>query len=74
MDTGPSATCDDGFANLAPFESRAVADEVAFPVDCKDDCGERLHRAGLRPTRQRVMLGGLLFANGDRHVTAETLF
>jgi Fur family iron response transcriptional regulator len=27
----------------------------------------------LRPTRQRIALGTLLFANGDRHVTAEAL-
>lgn len=37
------------------------------------DTGERLRRAGLRPTRQRVTLATLLFANGDRHVTAEIL-
>lgn len=35
---------------------------------------QRLRDAGLRPTRQRVMLGELLFGSGDRHVTAETLF
>jgi Fur family transcriptional regulator, iron response regulator len=29
--------------------------------------------AGLRPTRQRLALGGLLFAGKDRHVTAEQL-
>jgi Fur family iron response transcriptional regulator len=28
----------------------------------------------LRPTRQRVGLGWLLFAKGDRHLTAEMLF
>jgi Fur family iron response transcriptional regulator len=33
----------------------------------------RLRQVGLRPTRQRVALGRLLFANGDRHVTAEGL-
>lgn len=32
-----------------------------------------LQRAGLRPTRQRMALAELLFAQGDRHVTAETL-
>lgn len=36
-------------------------------------CADRLRGAGLRPTRQRVVLGDLLFANGDRHVTAELL-
>ncbi|MBI1869191.1 MAG: transcriptional repressor [Methylocystis sp.] len=34
----------------------------------------RLQDAGLRPTRQRMALGGLLFGKGDRHVTAEKLF
>src|SRR5919106_1740193 len=32
-----------------------------------------LRGVGLRPTRQRVALTHLLFAEGDRHVTAETL-
>ena len=32
-----------------------------------------LRGAGLRPTRQRVALAHLLFAEGDRHITAETL-
>jgi len=32
-----------------------------------------LCEAGLRPTRQRVSLADLLFARGDRHVTAEQL-
>ena len=34
---------------------------------------ERLRHAGLRPTRQRVALGSLLFAGEDRHVSAEML-
>jgi len=34
----------------------------------------KLRQAGLRPTRQRLCLGWLLFGRGDRHVTAETLF
>jgi Fur family transcriptional regulator, iron response regulator len=33
----------------------------------------KLWAAGLRPTRQRMALGWLLFAKGDRHVTAENL-
>ncbi|MBS28296.1 MAG: transcriptional repressor [Alphaproteobacteria bacterium] len=33
----------------------------------------RLKSAGLRPTRQRLALGKLLFDAGDRHVTAEQL-
>jgi Fur family iron response transcriptional regulator len=34
----------------------------------------RLIEAGLRPTRQRLALGELLFGAGDRHVTAERLY
>jgi Fur family iron response transcriptional regulator len=34
---------------------------------------EKLRAAGLRPTRQRVALARLLFAPGDRHITAEAL-
>jgi Fur family transcriptional regulator, iron response regulator len=33
----------------------------------------RLRAAGLRPTRQRLLLAHLLLENGDRHVTAEQL-
>ncbi|MBX3445691.1 MAG: transcriptional repressor [Parvibaculaceae bacterium] len=33
----------------------------------------KLREAGLRPTRQRLALGRLLFDGGDRHVTAEAL-
>jgi Fur family transcriptional regulator, iron response regulator len=32
-----------------------------------------LQRTNLRPTRQRLALGALLFGAGDRHVTAEDL-
>jgi Fur family transcriptional regulator, iron response regulator len=39
----------------------------------KADLAEKLRAAGLRPTRQRLALGKLLFAEGDRHVTAELL-
>jgi Fur family iron response transcriptional regulator len=37
------------------------------------EAAERLRVAGLRPTRQRVELVGLLFADGDRHMTAESV-
>lgn len=33
----------------------------------------RVRDAGLRPTRQRVALAELLFAKGDRHLSAEEL-
>src|SRR5215217_2960792 len=35
---------------------------------------DKLRCVGLRPTRQRVSLGWLLFGKGDRHVTAESLY
>ncbi len=35
---------------------------------------QKLRRVGLRPTRQRVSLGWVLFAKGQRHVSAEMLF
>src|SRR5579862_8120906 len=33
-----------------------------------------LRKVKLRPTRQRMALGWLLFAKGDRHLTAEMLY
>ena len=32
-----------------------------------------LRQAGLRPTRQRMALAGILFAHGNRHISAESL-
>ncbi|MCL4768584.1 MAG: transcriptional repressor [Hyphomicrobiaceae bacterium] len=37
------------------------------------DLEQFLRRAGLRPTRQRLALGALLFGSEDRHATAEML-
>lgn len=34
---------------------------------------ERLRTAGLRPTRQRIALASLIYAQGDRHLSAEEL-
>jgi Fur family iron response transcriptional regulator len=45
-----------------PFSSRPFTDVL-----------KRLKEAGLRPTRQRLALGRLLFSGADRHVTAEQL-
>jgi Fur family iron response transcriptional regulator len=38
------------------------------------DVNEMLEAAGLRPTRQRMALGWLLFGKGPRHLTAEMLY
>ncbi|NJL07564.1 MAG: transcriptional repressor [Methylacidiphilales bacterium] len=37
------------------------------------DVRQMLKDSGLRPTRQRLALGWLLFAKGDRHISAEML-
>ncbi len=38
------------------------------------DIAQRLHQAGMRPTRQRLMLGHLILSRGHRHMTAEALY
>src|SRR5512143_1744685 len=38
------------------------------------DVNEMLASVGLRPTRQRMALGWLLFGKGARHLTAEMLY
>src|SRR3982751_2878770 len=38
------------------------------------DVKTMLRQVGLRPTRQRMSLGWMLFGKGDRHVTAEMLY
>lgn len=53
----------------AIMDSRA--DDSARVADAR--VSSRLKQAGLRPTRQRVALGALLFGEHDRHVTAEAL-
>ncbi len=42
------------------------------PLD-RNAIDQRVRNAGLRPTRQRVALAELLFAKGDRHLSAEEL-
>jgi len=41
--------------------------------DSASQATTRLRQHGLRPTRQRVDLAGVLFRDCDRHVTAESL-
>jgi Fur family iron response transcriptional regulator len=40
---------------------------------CQTGIELKLRRSGLRPTKQRIALAGLLFAKGDRHLTVEEL-
>jgi Fur family transcriptional regulator, iron response regulator len=42
-------------------------------AEARVSVSQLLRKAGLRPTRQRLALGALLFEGGDRHVTAELL-
>lgn len=53
--------------------------EQSYGADARQGCPfhdvrQKLRRVGLRPTRQRVSLGWLLFAKGDRHISAEMLY
>lgn len=58
-----------GAARAAVAETRGPVAEPRMPC-----VTAMMRRAGLRPTRQRLALGGLLFGKGHRHVSAETLF
>ena len=51
-------------------ETKAMTDQAATQRGPVADISKA---SGLRPTRQRLALGGLLFAGEDRHVTAEQL-
>lgn len=59
-------------APAPPPAPRPEVAEVARPEPVFD-CADLLRRHGLRPTRQRLMLGRLLFGAGGRHLTAEML-
>lgn len=61
---------------------RSARDKQAGPEDnimdvyatkMRNAVDKRVRDAGLRPTRQRVALAELLFAKGDRHLSAEEL-
>jgi Fur family iron response transcriptional regulator len=43
-------------------------------VETSESLVTLLRRAGLRPTRQRLALAGVLFGRGHRHVSAEQLY
>ena len=47
--------------------------ERAVAIEGLGGMAAELRRAGLRPTRQRVELGRILFAKGHRHISAEDL-
>ena len=67
----PSQNAKQAAARAALQPPRAAQPMQGCPVH---ELRAKLRMAGLRPTRQRVALGWLLFAKGDRHVTAEKLY
>ncbi|ACK52575.1 ferric uptake regulator, Fur family [Methylocella silvestris BL2] len=59
-------------------KSRRAADQQKAPLGQLRGCPfhelrVKFAATGLRPTRQRLSLGWLLFSRGDRHLTAENL-
>ena len=68
---------------MAPVRTRAhpkvdeTANRSSSPLKLTDkfchDVKALLRKVGLRPTRQRINLGWLLFGKGNRHITAEVL-
>ena len=55
-------------------EAASIADRTEMNGCPWHDVKEMLRQVGLRPTRQRMALGWLLFGKGDRHLTAEMLY
>src|SRR5919204_6935857 len=63
------------FTSMEAPERRAGAVSRAELTGCPwHDTKAMLRQVGLRPTRQRMALGWILFAKGDRHLTAEMLY
>jgi len=64
------------FANMAEAAERVPHPaERALLTGCPwHDVKAMLREVGLRPTRQRMALGWMLFGKGDRHLTAEMLY
>ncbi|MEM6761447.1 MAG: iron response transcriptional regulator IrrA [Pseudomonadota bacterium] len=58
---------------MAVFFTRETIDGAKDVRNQSFDVRDMLKGAGLRPTRQRVALGDLLFARGHRHISAEGL-
>ena len=63
------------FTSAAPSEPLPKLAPRAALTGCPwHDVKAMLREVGLRPTRQRMALGWLLFGKGDRHITAEMLY
>jgi Fur family transcriptional regulator, iron response regulator len=51
-----------------------TSSQIARPGDARrPEIRSMLRGSGLRPTRQRMALAGILFAHGNRHISAEGL-
>lgn len=60
---------------MSDFHSGRFDLDTPVRLGCPySNIAQTLRGAGLRPTRQRVSLGWMLFAKGQRHVSAELLF
>ena len=64
------------FSSPAPSleRSESPAPRAALNGCPWHDVKAMLREVGLRPTRQRMALGWILFGKGDRHITAEMLY
>jgi Fur family transcriptional regulator, iron response regulator len=62
------------FTNYAEAPAPNLAERTALTGCPWHDVKAMLRQVGLRPTRQRMALGWMLFAKGDRHITAEMLY
>ena len=62
------------FTNVAEDALPAPAQRAGLTGCPWHDVKAMLRDVGLRPTRQRMALGWMLFGKGDRHITAEMLY
>jgi Fur family iron response transcriptional regulator len=63
------------FTAAAPTSEPPLQPQRAARTGCPwHDVKAMLRNVGLRPTRQRMELGWLMFGKGDRHFTAEMLY
>ncbi|MGH6727228.1 MAG: iron response transcriptional regulator IrrA [Pseudolabrys sp.] len=63
-----------GFPSVAPAVLEPATDRSLLTGCPWHDVKSMLRQVSLRPTRQRMALGWLLFGKGDRHLTAEMLY
>jgi Fur family iron response transcriptional regulator len=59
---------------LTKADAAVPADKSSLTGCPWHDVKSMLRGVGLRPTRQRMALGWILFGKGDRHLTAEALY